>query len=192
MVRDGAAALLTVALLAIAPACGARLSPEPFPQAPDSEAPPGPTVPAATEVQTVSEAGSPVERATRRRRGQYSVEVYLDRFAPMRAVAVDDFRVNETSRDTRGVQYVQVQSADGTVRVPFDAVREIAIRRWMGRSADAIRYEATVTLRDGGDGRTGRLDLSSMRGTVGTLPWHVLLAARDDGGENLYRIVFAE
>lgn len=126
------------------------------------------------------------------RRERYRARVSLDRFAPSRTVTVDEFRVNETLRDRRGVPYVWLHAAEGTFKVPFDVVREIAFESATGRTGAAIRYEATITWRDGQRSRRGRMELSSLRGTVDGLPWHVVLAARDDRGTNLYRIEFIE
>ena len=39
---------------------------------------------------------------------------------------------------------------------------------------------------------TGRLDLRVLRGSVDSIPWHVLLTTRDDRGADLHRIVFIE
>ena len=122
----------------------------------------------------------------------FVAQVFLDRALPDRAVFVFDFRVNEASGDAGGVQYLLLHSGDGTFKVPFDLISEIIINRSLGWSSDTAHYDATVKLKQGRRPRTGRLDLRVLRGSVDSIPWHVLLTTRDDCGADLHRIVFIE
>ena len=122
----------------------------------------------------------------------YTARVFLDRTFPGRSVSVVDFRINATPSDRGDSQFVTLYSAEGTFHVPFEAISEIDINRPLGSSADVARYDATVKLKQGGGSRRGRLDVRVLRGNVDSIPWHVLLAAQDDRGANLYRIVFVE
>ena len=120
----------------------------------------------------------------------YSAQVYLDRGNPSRAVAVFDFRVNETATDAGGVQYITLYSADGTFTVPFEQISEIVFNRSLGHLGDTAYYDARVVLKQSPGERSGRIDLRVLRGSADSVPWHMLLASRSDGGANLHRIVF--
>ena len=132
----------------------------------------------------------------------YTARVFLDRAFPERFVSVADFRINSTLPEirfydggrlaARGVQYVILHSADGTFHVPFDAIDEIGINRPLGRSGDVARYDATIKLKQDRESRSGRIELRALQGSADSIPWHVLLTARDDRGANLHRIVFVD
>jgi len=135
----------------------------------------------------------------------YTAQVSLDRALPERFVSVADFSINATSTsveaglqtrlyggDMRGVQYLVLDSADGTFRMPFEAISEIIFNRSLGRSGDVAHYDATVKLKRTNESRNGRLDLRVLQGSVDSIPWHVLLTSRDDRGANLHRILFVD
>ena len=122
---------------------------------------------------------------------RFAARVYPDRTRPDYALSVMDLRVNETLRDEGGVRHLVLRSAAGTFDMPFEAISEIEFTRFLGLAGDLARYDSRVTLRSKAV-RVGQLELRVLRGTVDALPWHLLLATRDDRGAGLYKIVFLD
>lgn len=119
--------------------------------------------------------------------------VYPDRNDPARSLVVDDFRVNETVWDEGGVQYVRVVGADGTFKLPFSALGQIEVVRFLGLVDGMVaRYEVRVTTKGDQDVRVGALELRVMRGMVSGNPWHLFPGTREDRGANLWRIVVGD
>lgn len=123
---------------------------------------------------------------------QFHVRVFPDRLRPDHALDVNDFRVNETISEAGGVTRFVLRSKDGTFDAPFETVREVELRRFLGVRDDMAEYDARIVFRQTNVTRTGTLALRVLRGLAGGLPWHLLLAAREDRGAGLFKIVFVE
>lgn len=121
--------------------------------------------------------------------------VYPDRTNPELAVAVDNFRINETVWDEGGVQYVWVKGPAGNFQVPFSHIRQIEFERWVGLDAsrpDWVWYDVKVTGVAAGEGYTGRMEVRVMRGAAAGVPWYSYPATDANRGRLLYRIVFGD
>lgn len=126
------------------------------------------------------------------KRLQFHVRVFPDRSRPDHALDITDFRVNETIGEARGVTRFVLRSKDGTFDASFETVSEVELRRFLGVRDDMAEYDARIVFRHTTVTRTGTLALRVLRGLAGGVPWHLLLATREDRGAGLFKIVFVE
>jgi peptidoglycan-associated lipoprotein len=126
---------------------------------------------------------------------RYKAFVYPDRANPDLSVVIDDFRINETVWDSRGVQYVWVNGPAGHFQVPFSTIRQIEFLKYVGPNIskqDWAWYDVLVSSINAGETYTGRMEVRVMRGVAAGVPWYLYPMTEADRGRQLWRIVFGD
>jgi peptidoglycan-associated lipoprotein len=127
--------------------------------------------------------------------GGFRAIVYPDRAQPDLAVAVEDFRINETVWDYGGVQYAWVKGPAGNFQLPFSRIQQIEFQRYVGpdvSKSDWIWYEVKVSGTGPGETYVGRMEIRVLRGVAAGVAWYLFPSTAADRGRALYRIVLGD
>ena len=116
--------------------------------------------------------------------------VYADRNAPDQFVLVEDIRVNDTVSNPDGDRFFTLKTSQGTFEVPFESVAEVNFTKFHAMEfLETTTYDVSMTLPLHGV-RRGTLELRSLKGMAGRIPWYHLLMTRRENAERMHRILF--